>query len=239
MPQPSGRLHSLAAALRKLPTSAKGRDLRCVLLSKPQLTMMIRRTLLSAIFTAVAALSAYADSGGPYIGVPDAKASERGPIFQIPPSDKPLRHYLTHMAKLEWDMRINEPTTFSWVPIAGCHASMSSLGHLGGHEILCIRYVSDKRLDQGLDQAETILLLARQQDGTPAPVLCTPIFFSNGGPEIYNWVAQALPSGGEGPTGIKITGHISGTGGFQNVTHLQYRNGKFIRLEPDAAKSQE
>ncbi|WP_075088731.1 hypothetical protein [Verrucomicrobium spinosum] len=112
--------------------------------------MMIHRTLLSAIFTAVAALSAYADSGGPYVGVPDAKASERGPIFQIPPSDKPLRHYLTHMAKLEWDMRINEPTTFSWVPIAGCHASMSSLGHLGGHEILCIRYVSDKRLIKGL-----------------------------------------------------------------------------------------
>jgi hypothetical protein len=194
---------------------------------------MLYRLILTTALVGFLSLPLNADSGGPYVAVPDATATERGPVFQIPHSERPLRHYLTHMPKLEWNPRINEPDTFTWVPLSGCHASVNSLGQVGGHEILCIRYISDLRLDQGLDHAETILILARGEQSDSSPVSCVPIFLSSGGPDVYNLTAQASPREGEGLDGaIKITGYISGTGGFRNETHLRFQDGKFIRFTP-------
>jgi hypothetical protein len=196
-------------------------------------TAMLNRVILTAALIGHLTLPSYADSGGPYVGVPDATPSERGPIFQIPKSEQPLRHYLTHMPKLVWNQRLNEPDTFTWIPISGCHASVHSLGYIG-NDILCVRYISDQRLDQGLDYAETILILTRKEGTTTSPALCVPIFFSNGGPGIYNLTAEASPAENEGRGTIKITGRISGTGGFRDETHLQLQDGKFVRFTPTA-----
>lgn len=196
---------------------------------------MLTRVILTAAVIGHLTLLSYADSGGPYVGVPDAQPSERGPVFQIPQSEQPLRHYLTHMPKLGWNPRLNEPDTFTWIPISGCHASVHSLGQVGGHEILCVRYIADQRLDQGLDYAETLLILARKEGTTTTPTLCTSIFFSSGGPGVYNLTAEASPSEGEDHGAIKITGYVSGTGGFRNETHLRFQDGKFIRFTPATA----
>lgn len=175
-----------------------------------------------------------ADSGGPYLGVPDAAASERGPVFQIPRTEQPLRHYLKHLPSLVWNKEIGEPETYSWQALTGYHASLSSLGHVGGHEILCVRYTPDKRIEQGLAYADTILILARNHDTSPASTLCVPIFYASGGEGVYDYTTSVLDMNGA-PI-LQITAHLEGTGGMREEIMLRYMDGKFGRVDEKGTK---
>ena len=107
---------------------------------------------------------AHADSGGPYEGVPDLRDKEPITVFEIPNTKNPLDYYLRHMPHLNWNKDLNEPDSYSWVPINGYHASFRTLGHVRGHLILEIRYSSRERIAQGLDYADMLVLLAKGED---------------------------------------------------------------------------
>ena len=193
----------------------------------------MNRPVLFATLIAPLVLPLSADSGGPYLAVPDATETEKGPVFQIPQEAKPLRHFLTHMPDLIWNKELHEPNGFTWQPISGYHASLSSLDHAGGHALLCVRYVSDKHIDQGIDHAEGILVLARNQGTGPDSMLCVPVLYATGRPDVhYDWNASSLKTERFG--GFKITGHISGNGGFRKEIFVRSQDWKFVRFQPKA-----
>ncbi|MEK7951403.1 hypothetical protein [Luteolibacter soli] len=175
-----------------------------------------------------------ADSGGPYLAVPDAAESEKGPVFQIPREEKPLRHFLTHMPEFQINQKLQEPESYTWKPLAGYYAALSSLGHdPRGQELLCIRYVSDKNIDLGLVFAESILIVTRKNDPGPEPKLCIPVLYATAFPGLhYDWTANDLKSERSGS--FKITGFIGGTGHFLTEIFIRWQDGKFVRFEPKA-----
>ena len=167
--------------------------------------------LLSAVALVVSfACFAHADSGGRYEGVPDLKENEKPPVFQIPASNEPLRFYLQHMPKLNLNRKFNEPDSYKWAKISGYHASFRVLGHVRGRELYEVRYVSDSRIDQGLDYADAILILARGFDTKPDKNRLEAIYFSTGGIS-YDRRAEYLREGHKYGA-VKITDWWSGTG---------------------------
>ena len=123
----------------------------------------------------------HADSGGRYEGVPDLKENEKPPVFQIPATKEPLRYYLQHKPKLNLNREFNEPDSYTWTKVSGHYASFRVLGHVRGRELYEVRYVSDNRIDQGLDYADAILILARGIDTAPGKEHFEAIYFLTGG----------------------------------------------------------
>jgi hypothetical protein len=139
------------------------------------------------------------------------------------------------MPEFQINQKRQEPESYTWKPLAGYHASLSSLDHAGGHALLCIRYISDKRIDQGLSNAEAILVLARNHDSGPDSTLCVPVFYATGQSHYYDWNTTSLDTETYG--GFKVTGSISGTGGFVHETFIRSQNWKFVRFQPKAPDS--
>jgi hypothetical protein len=177
-------------------------DLHCSAKEIMRIVLFLAATLLSPL--------AFADSGGPYEGVPDIRKGEQPPIFSIPASKEPLRYFLQHMPKLNLNRSLNEPDSYTWTEISGCHASFRVLGHIRGREVYEVRYVSDSRLDQGLDYADAILILDRGFDTSPEKALLEPIYFSTGGTS-YNRRAEYVPDADKYGA-VKVTDWWSGTG---------------------------
>ena len=178
--------------------------------------------------------TALADSGGPFVGVPDLKPAETPPTFAIPNEAKPLRFFLANIPNLRFNKTLAEPDSYDWQPCTEHHASVTSLGPVSGHEVLCIRYTSNRRLDQGLDYADTLLLLARGQDTGPAPTLCSPIFYTSTGTSVYNHTAAYYPA--ERTGAVVVTRYYDGTGAFRD--HIYIRGGEhgFQRFTPERTK---
>jgi len=154
---------------------------------------------------------AHADSGGPYEAVPDLNENEKPPIFQIPASKEPLRYYLKHMPKLNLNLKLNEPDSYAWDKISGYHPSFRVLGHVRGRELYEVRYVSDSRIDQGLDYADAIVILARGFDTKPDEKnRLEAIYFSTGGTSFDRRAEYLLK--GDKYGAVKITDWWSGTG---------------------------
>jgi hypothetical protein len=153
---------------------------------------------------------ALADSGGPYEAVPDARKEEHPPIFSIPVSKEPLRYFLRHMPKLNLNQKLNEPDSLTWTEISGYYASFRVLGHVRGREVYEVRYVSDSRIDQGLDYADAILILARGFDNGPDSARFEPIYFSTGGISYDRRADYVLD--GDKYGAVKVTDSWSGTG---------------------------
>jgi hypothetical protein len=153
---------------------------------------------------------ALADSGGPYEAVPDLKKDEQPPVFSIPACKEPLRYFLQHKPELNTNRKLNEPDSYAWTAIKGCHASFRVLGHVRGREVYEVRYVSESRIDQGLDFADAILILARGFDAGPDQARFEPIYFSTGGTS-DDRRAEYLP-GGDKYGSVKVTDSWSGTG---------------------------
>jgi len=154
--------------------------------------------------------NAFSDSGGPYEAVPDLRENESPPTFAIPPIDEPLYFYLRRMPELKWNKKLNEPDSITWAPINGYHASFRELGHVSGRRLVEVRYVSDQRLEQGVDFADSIIILARGFDSKPDSSKFMPIYYLSGGTS-YDRRAEHL--GDDHKYGaIKITEWWSGTG---------------------------
>jgi hypothetical protein len=196
------------------------------------------RTILF-IATCLSGALAFADSGGPYEAVPDVRKDEQPPIFSIPASKEPLRYFLQHMPKLNLNRKLNEPDSYTWTEIIGCHASFRVLGHVRGREVYEIRYVSDSRIDQGLDYADAILILARGLDTGPDKARFEPIYFSTGGPS-YDRRAEHLQDGDKHGA-VKITDWWSGTGPerLRSVFLRGTEDFKFERFRPDKPKAEQ
>lgn len=173
--------------------------------------------------------TAIADSGGPYVGVPDLKPSEAPPTFATPAEARPLRFYLTHIPQPRWNKQLNEPDSYNWQPCKGYYATVASLGQISGRQILCVRYISDRRIEQSLDYADTLLLLARQYDSEPGR-LCSPIFYTSGGPSVYNHTAAAYPAERAGAVGV--TRYLDGTGAFRDFIYIRGGEHGFQRFTP-------
>ena len=196
------------------------------------------RTFLVIAFTFLGA-NAFADSGGPYEAVPDIKKDEYPPIFSIPASKEPLRYFLQHMPELNWNKTINEPDSYSWTKITGCHASFRVLGQVHGREVYEVRYVSDARLEQGLDYADAILILARGADTSPDKERLEPIYFSTGGTS-YDRRAEYLPDGDKFGA-VKVTDSWSGTGPgrWRDVFIRGTEDFRFERFTPKKTKAEQ
>jgi len=192
---------------------------------------------MTALIVSVACF-VYADSGGPYEGVPDLKEDEKPPIFQIPPSNEPLRFYLKHMPKLSLNRKLNEPDSYTWVKINGYHASFHVLGHVRGRELYEVRYVSDSRIDQGLDYSDAILILARGFDTKPDESRLEAIYFSTG--TSYDRRAEYLREGDKFGA-VKITDRWSGTGPgrWRSVYIRGTVDFAYERFSPDKIKAEQ
>lgn len=166
--------------------------------------------IISLIAISLLRAPAFADSGGPYEAVPDVRQDELPPIFTIPSTKESLRYYLQHMPELTWNRKLNEPDSYTWTEIHGFHASFRVLGHIRGREVYEVRYVSDSRIEQGLDYADAILILARGFDTGADKNRLEPIYFSTGGAS-YDRRAQYFPDGDKYGA-VKITDSWSGTG---------------------------
>jgi hypothetical protein len=182
---------------------------------------------------------AFADSGGPCEAVPDVRRDEQPPIFRIPPSKEPLRYFLQHMPKLNLNRKLNEPDSYSWTKLNGCHASFRVLGHVRGREVYEVRYVDDSRIDQGLDYADAILILARGSDTGPDKARLEPIYFSTGGTS-YDRRAEYLPDGDKYGA-VKVTDWWSGSGPgrWRSVFIRGTEDFRFERFAPDKPKAEQ
>ena len=196
------------------------------------------RTILVIAGTLLGA-HAFADSGGPYDAVPDIRKDEHPPIFSIPACKEPLRYFLQHMPKLNLNQTLNEPNSYSWTEISGCHASFRVLGHVRGREVYEVRYVSDERLEQGLDYADAILILARGFDTSPDKARLEPIYFSTGGTS-YDRRAEYLPDGDKFGA-VKVTDRWSGTGPgrWRDVFIRGTEDFRFERFTPKKTKAEQ
>jgi hypothetical protein len=189
----------------------------------------MKRALRIAAFVSCVG-SAVADSGGPYVAVPDLKPAEVPPVFAIPEESKPLRFFLTHMPRLRWNPKLNEPDSYDREPCAGYYATVASLGQTTGGVILTIRYISDRRIEQGLDYADALLLVARGPHSDPERHLFSPIFYTSAGPSVSDHRAEFY--GPERRGAVHVRRELSGTGGF--VDHIYLRRGEhgFERFTP-------
>ncbi|MGL4398342.1 MAG: hypothetical protein ACRCXD_00615 [Luteolibacter sp.] len=176
---------------------------------------------------------ALADSGGPYEAVPDARQAEHSPIFSIPASKEPLRYFLRHMPKLNVNRKLNESDSYTWAEISGWYASFRVLGHVRGREVYEVRYVSDSRIEQGLDFADAILILARGFDTGPDSMRFEPIYFSTGGISYDRRAEHVLD--GDKYGAVKVTDFWSGTGlgRWRSVFLRGTEDFKFERFTPD------
>jgi hypothetical protein len=174
--------------------------------------------------------TAVADSGGPYLGVPDLKSSEEPPTFAIPAEAKPLRFYLSHFPQPRINKQLQEPDSYDWQPCKDYYATVTSLGHVSGRQILAVRYISDRRIDQGLDYAETLLLLARQYDTEPTPHLCTPILYVTAGTSVYNITAEYFAP--ERTGAVLVTRWGEGTGASRDYIYVRGSERGFERFTP-------
>lgn len=199
---------------------------------------MNRIFLFATLAAAPLVLPLSADSGGPYLAVPDATAAEKGPVFQIPQEEKPLRHFLTHMPEFQINQKLQEPENYTWKPLVGYYAALTSLGYAGGQELFCIRYIPDKKIDQGLAYADSLLVVGRINGSGPNSTLCVPIIYATAYPGNHDdWTANYLKSERFG--GFKVTGFVSGTGGFRTEIFVRWQDGKFVRFRPEAPSGKE
>lgn len=196
---------------------------------------MPQKIMRTCLFIAATLLNtlAFADSGGPYEAVPDIHKDDQPPTFSIPATKEPLRYFLEHMPKLSVNQKLNEPDSYTWTESSGCHASFRALGHVRGREIYEVRYVSDIRIEQGLDYADSILILARGFDSGPDTARFEPIYFSTGG-TAYDRRAEYLQDGDKYGA-VKITDWWSGTGPgrWRSVFLRGTEDFKFERFTPE------
>ena len=194
-------------------------------------------TKLSSVLLLLAYLTciAHSDSGGPYHGVPDIKAGDRPIVFRNPNTQKSLSYYLSNIPKLKWDAKVGEPVSYSWTPIKGYHASFRVLGHVSGRQLYEVRYVSDKRISQGLDYTSAIVILARGFDTAKDKSLLTPIYYTSGG-SVYNHTVEYLPKGHKyGAIAIKT--HYSGNGNHISEIYIRGTEGfSYERFSPKTKK---
>jgi len=202
-----------------------------VLLKKMNLLTRIIATILTAGF-------AHADSGGPYEGVPDVRDQERPPVFAIPNSKKPLDFYLQHMPRLAWNKDLNEPDSYTWIPIDRYHASFRHLGHVRGYRIVELRYISRERIAQGLDYADMLVLLAKGHDTQADANLCRAIYFTSGG-VTYNHTAEYLRDGHKYGA-VVVTRHYSGNGAHRGLVGIRgTEDFDFERFDPRKTKAEQ
>jgi hypothetical protein len=140
-------------------------------------------------------------------------------VFKITTTKEPLEYYLSHMPRLAWNKKLNEPDSFTWEPIAECYATFRSLGYVRGHLILELRYVSRERIAQGKDLADVLMLLAKGEDIQPDANLCRAIYFTTGG-VTYNHTAKYLPNGDKFGA-VVVTRHYSGNGGHLGLVGIR------------------
>ncbi|MFT5188096.1 MAG: hypothetical protein ACI957_001115 [Verrucomicrobiales bacterium] len=196
------------------------------------------RFLLPFVVSMIAVGLGHADSGGPYEGVPDMQETERPPVFKIPSAKKPLEFYLKHMPRLAWNKEHSEPDSYTWEPIDGYHASFRILGHVRGHRILELRYISRERIAQGLDYADILMLLAKGQDTEPDENLCRAIYFTSGG-VTYNHTAEYLQKGDKYGA-VVVTRHYSGSGAHRDLVGIRGTEGfEFERFDPANEKAEQ
>jgi len=158
--------------------------------------------------------TALADSGGPYVGVPDLKASETPPVFAIPRETKPLRFFLTHIPKLHWNDRFGEPDAYTWQPCIGYYASFEKIAY----NTLCIRYISDARIDEGLDYADVLMILAFNEINHEY----SPRFYTSGGVVFDH---RAVFHSGSKAEYIVVTRFYSGNACMQDKIYLDLNRG--------------
>ena len=161
----------------------------------------------------------YADSGGPYEGVPDLEEGRIPIIFRNPDTNKALSYYLSNIPQLIWDNKLGEPVTYSWASIKGYHASFRLLGHVRGRRLYEVRYVSDKRIAQGLDYTSAILILAKAFDSSEGKEKLTPVYYTSGG-VVYNHTAEYLPKADKHGA-IVVRTHYSGNGNQVSETYIR------------------
>jgi hypothetical protein len=162
---------------------------------------------------------AYADSGGPYEGVPDIKKNEDLPIFKIPPTKKELSFYLNNMPMLQWNKKHHEPESYNWKKIDGYYASFRLLGHVRGRRLFELRYVSDKRIAQAIDHADILIILAKGFDNDKDSNLLTPIYYTSGG-VVYDHTAQYIPKAHKHGA-IQVTRHYAGNGAHREDIYIR------------------
>lgn len=191
------------------------------------------------IATCLSGALVLADSGGPYEAVPDVRKDDQPSIFSIPASKEPLRFFLRHMPNLNLNPKLNEPDSYTWKEMGGYHASFRVLGQVRGREVYEVRYVSDGRMDQGLDYADAILILARESDTGQAKSRFEPIYYSTGGTS-YDRRADYLPDGDKYGA-VKITDWWSGTGpgGWRSVFLRGTEDFRFERFTPEKSKAEQ
>lgn len=200
---------------------------------------MAKKTFFSFVALLLFGATAFANSGGPYEAVPDLRKDEQPPIFQIPASKEPLRYFLQNMPKLNRNKKLNEPDSYSWTRINGYYASFRVLGHVRGRRVYEVRYVSDSRIEQGLDYADAILILARVFDSSPDKGRLEPIYFSTGGIS-YDRRAEHLPQGDKYGA-LKVTEEWAGTGSgrWRSVFIRGTEDFKYERFTPDEPKAKQ
>jgi hypothetical protein len=167
----------------------------------------------------------FADSGGPYEAVPDLRPSEVPPVFAIPRESQPLSFYLGHVPALRWNKQLQEPDSYTWQPATEYHASVCALDHVGGSLILCVRYISKKRIAKGHAFADALLLLARASDSPQ----CAPIYFTTGG-VVYDHTAKSSPV--ERAGAIEVTRHYKGSGHHRALIYIRGGPNGFERFTP-------
>lgn len=182
---------------------------------------------------------ARADSGGPYQGVPDPREEEGLSVFRIPVSKEPLRYYLDHVPRVRLDSKFKEPASYTWERIGGSHASFRVLGHVRGRLLYEVRYVSEERIRQGLDYADTLLILAKGFDTSDEPHLLEPVYFLSGG-NGFDRRAEYLCEGHKYGA-VRVTEWGSGTGpGAWLRVHLRgTEDFQYERFVPDAPEGEE
>ena len=170
---------------------------------------------------------ALADTGGPYEFVPDLADDEVSPVLPIPDESRPLTYYLNHLPTPKWEAGHPEPSFLEWAEMDNHHASVSTLDYVSGHLIYAIRYVKIEKLERGINQADRILIVARNQDNSEV----RPVYFVNA-PEdrYYDHEAEYLQDEPRGGVGVSL--YVSGNGGHVVRVYIRGAEEGFERFTP-------
>ena len=180
---------------------------------------------------------ARADTNGPYEGVPDLKGGENPMVFSIPKSTESLRFYVSHMPQLVYKPKSFDAESYKWVDIAGCYATFRVLGHVRGRRLYELRYVGDDQLRQGLDYAESIVILGLVERGENEGKLEAIYFTTATNGTAYDLRAEYAPSG-DTYGAIVVAREYSGTSPFTDRIGIRgTEDFGFERFNPKAEQA--
>lgn len=181
---------------------------------------------LSAVLASLLLVSAQADTGGPYEFVPDLAKDEKPPVLAIPNKSHLLTHYLAVLPKPKWEDGSPEPSSLIWGRLSDHHASISSIGYVGGYKLFSIRYTPKQKLEAGIDHADRILIVARLGNEPK----CFPVYFSTGGASTYDHKARLGTAGKS--INLEIARYHSGSGAHVDRVYLGRGEQGLVRVTP-------